>query len=520
MKNQNDVLEIEEQDLEVGPESSKGFLAWIEKVGNKMPHPLAMFLWIIGIVMVLSFLVSKAGVTAISPNTGEVIAVKNLISLETLIDFMKNFTPNFQKFPVLGTVVILATASGFAEKVGLFKTLIRMFLKDVRGNKIVFIAAFIAACGQMFGDSAFLVIPLIIAALFKGVNRHPVAGLVLGFAAVGGGYGSAVIPGGWDLILTPITINAAKLIDTNFDMTYMSGYYYTFAATFIIATTAAFVTIKFIEPRLGKYIPEGEEADEDEEALTEDQKTAGKKALIGLGLFLLTIFIMCVPQSSPFRSPEGSLVFKAPLMSSLQTIIVLFFFIPAAIYSKATKQVTTMKELAAILSEAVKGVAPFIVLSIVISQFLAFFASSNLGTILAIKGGEFLNSLSVPTVIICMLFLILVSFINLFIVSGSAKYLIFGPVFVPMLMQLGIHPAFTQVLYRMGDAMTNHLSPLNAFFVILLTLIQKYDKNVGMGTIFSYMVPYAIAYSIVISLFSLLWMSLGFAPGIGSTLWM
>lgn len=516
MRNEDQiVLQLEQENQE----GTRGFLAWIEKVGNKMPHPLAMFLWIIGIVMVLSFVVSKAGITAISPNTGEIITVKNLISTDTFIDFMKNMTPNFQKFPVLGTVVVLATASGFAEKVGLFKTIIRMFLKDVTGNKIVFISAFIAACGQMFGDSAFLVIPLIVAAIFKGVNRHPVAGLVLGFAAVGGGYGSAVIPGGWDLILTPITINSAKLIDLNFDMTFMSGYYYTFMATFIIATTAAFVTIKFIEPRLGKYIPEGENIEDDEEVLTDEQKSAGKKALFGLGLFLLVIFVLCTPQSSPFRSPEGSLVFKAPLMASLQTIIVLFFFIPAVIYAKLTKQVTSFKELTNILSEAVKGVAPFIVLAIVISQFLTFFASSNLGTILAIKGGEFLKSLSVPTAIICMLFLVLVSFINLFIVSGSAKYLIFGPVFVPMLMQLGIHPAFTQVLYRMGDAMTNHLSPLNAFFVILLTLIQKYNKNVGMGTIFSYMVPYAIAYFIVISIFSLVWMFLGFAPGIGSTLW-
>lgn len=493
-----------------------GILGLIEKFGNKMPHPLALFTYIIGITLILSFIINKMRITAILPNTGETIIVQNLISSDTLIDFMKNLVPNFQKFPVLGTVIVLATASGFAEKIGFFKTVIKMLLKNTKGNAVVFVAAFIASLGNMFGDSAFLVIPLIMAALFKGANRNPIAGLLLGYASVGGGYGSSIIPGGWDLVLTPITIDSARLIDTTFEMTYMSGYYFAFISTFLIAITSAIVTIKVIEPRLGKYIPKDEnESDEIEDELTPENVSAAKKALRGLAIYLIVVIIVCIPQSSPFRSPSGSLVFGAPLMECLRTLIILFFFIPAIIYAKATKQVTSVKDLATVLAEAVKGVAPFIVLAIVISQFLAFFAQSNLGTILAIKGGEFLKSLSVPTALICILFLILVSFINIFIVSGSSKYLIFGPIFVPMLMQLGIHPSFTQVLYRMGDALTNHVLPLNAFFVILLTLIQKYDKNIGIGTIFSYMIPYAIGYFIVITSFSLLWLFLGFPPGIG-----
>lgn len=501
--------------------NNSGLLNFIEVVGNKMPHPLALFLQITLITIVLSFILSKFGVSAISPSNGEVIKVKNLLSIQTLADFMKNFMTNFQNFPVLTNVMILSMASGFAEKIGFFKTIIEMFLKDTKGNKVVFIAAFIASLGNMFGDSAFLVIPLILAALFKGVNRHPVAGLLLGYAAVGGGYGTAIIPGGWDITLTPIAISAARLIDPTFDMTYMSGYYFTFVSTFVIAITASFVTIKFIEPRLGKYTPnENEIEDENSEKLTPEKINAAKKALIGLGIFIIIMIILCIPKSSPFRSATGSLVFGAPLMASLLTLVVLFFFIPAYIYARLTKQVTSMKDLANLLGEAVKGVVPFIVLSVVISQFLSFFAILNLGTILAIKGGELLRALAVPTPVVCILFLTLVAFINIFIISGSAKYLIFGPIFVPMLMQLGIHPAFTQVIYRMGDAVTNHLSPLNAFFIILLTLVQKYDKNVGIGTIFSYMLPYTIAYYIVISIFIIVWLLLGIDPGVGSTIFL
>lgn len=495
-----------------------GFLNFIEVVGNKMPHPLALFLYITFITILLSFILNKLNVSAISPSTGEIVEIKNLLSLNTLVLFMKNFMVNFQNFPVLTNVMILSMASGLAERVGFFKTIIEMFLKDTKGNKIIFIAAFIASLGNMFGDSAFLVIPLILAALFKGVNRHPVAGLLLGYAAVGGGFGTAIVPGGWDITLTPIAITAARLIDPNFDMTYMSGYYFTFVSTFIVALTATFVTVKFIEPRLGAYTPTEEDFDENNDKLTSEKIIAAKKALYGLLLFILIMIILCFPQSSPFRSETGSLVFKAPLMSSLLTLVVLFFFIPAVIYAKLTKQINSMKDLANLLGEAVKGVAPFIVLSVVISQFLSFFAISNLGTVLAIKGGEILKALAVPTPIICLLFLTLVAFINIFIISGSAKYLIFGPIFIPMFMQLGIHPAFTQVIYRMGDAITNHLSPLNAFFVILLSLVQKYDKKAGVGTIFSYMIPYTIAYYITISLFIIIWLLLGLNPGIGSSI--
>lgn len=507
-----------EKTMNNGAKKNSGFLNFIEVVGNKMPHPLTLFLQITAITIFLSFGLNKLGVSAVSPSSGEVVEVKNLLSLESLVYFMKNFIENFKNFPVLSNVMILSMASGFAEKVGFFRTIIEMFLKDTKGNKVVFVAAFIATLGNMFGDSAFLVIPLILATLFKGINRHPVAGLFLGYAAVGGGFGTAVIPGGWDLILTPITITAAKLIKPDFDMTYMSGYFFTFVATFVIAATTSFVTIKFIEPRLGKYTPGEEEIEENQEEVTPEKMAAAKKGLLGLLVFIVILVVLCYPQSSPFRSPTGSLVFGAPLMSSLMTLVVLFFFIPAYIYARLTKQVTCMKDLADLIGESVKGVVPFIVLSVVISQFLSFFAISNLGTVLAIKGGEILKTMAVPTPIICILFLSLVAFINIFIISGSSKYLIFGPIFVPMLMQLGIHPAFTQVIYRMGDAVTNHLSPLNAFFIILLTLVQKYDKNVGIGTIFSYMLPYTIAYYIVITSFILIWLFLGLDPGVGSTI--
>lgn len=498
------------------PKKESSFLKIIETIGNKMPHPLLLFIYISLIVVILSFILNKMGVYAISPSDGSKIEINNLLTLKTLIEFIKNFIGNFQSFPILAIVLILTMASGFAEKVGFFKAMINMYLKDSRGNKVIFIAAFVGSMGNLFGDSAFLVMPLILATIFKGVKRNPIAGLLLGYAAVGGGFGVSVIPNGFDAILTPISLTAARLIDPSFDMTYMSGYYLTFIGTFVVALTSTFVTVKYIEPRLGEYV--AQEKIEEEEEITLEKKMAVKKALLGILVFIVLIVVLCIPKTSPFRSPSGSLVIGSPLMSSITMLVALFFFIPAYIYSKATKQINNIKELANILGDNVKGLAPFIVLAVIISQFLYLFSISNVGTVLAIKGGELLNDLKVPTPIVCVLFIILVAVINIFIISGSVKYLILGPIFIPMFMQLGINPAFTQVMYRLADGITLALSPLNAFFIILLGLVQKYNKDIGIGSIFSYMIPYTIAYFIVMTCLILLWYFLGIAPGVGSSI--
>ncbi|CCL07212.1 Putative aminobenzoyl-glutamate transport protein (fragment) [Clostridioides difficile CD002] len=183
-------------------------------------------------------------------------------------------------------------------------------------------------------------------------------------------------------------------------------------------------------------------------------------------------------------------------------------------------KIKTVKDLNDILCQSMATMAPFIVLAIVIGQFLTLFSVSNLAQVLAIKGGALLNSLPLPPQVIILLFLVLVAFINIFVISGSTKWMIFGPVFVPILMQLNIHPAFTQFVYRLGDSVTNHLSPLNAFFIILLATVQKYDKNAGMGTIFSAMIPYTIGYFVVLAVLVVVWMTIGIPVGIGGQVWL
>ena len=496
-----------------------GFLAWIERVGNKMPHPFKMFMEITGFVLVCSLILGLMKVSAIHPATGETITVVNLISIDGLLLFTGNFVKNFQNFPVLGIVSILGVFTGICDRTGFFTTAIRMGLANVKGNAVVFIVAIIGVLGNQAGDASFILIPAITGAIFLGLGRHPLAGVFLGYASVGGGYTTSLIPGGWDVILTPITINAAQSMAPNFDMSLLSGYLMLFVSALLCATAATFVTVKVIEPMLGTYQPEGEI--DVNTSVSPEEARAVKKTAYAVLAFLVLLVALCLPSNSFLRNAEtGSLIFKAPLMANMQFIVIVVFALCGLVYGASVGKIRSIDDMAKLMEESVKTLAPFIVLAIVIGQFLFLFDQSKLGQVLAIRGGQFLASLPVPTQVIIIFFFILTAVVNLFIGSGGTKWLLMGPIFVPMLMQLNIHPAFIQIVYRLGDCATNHLTPLFAYFAILLTTTQKYDKNAGMGTLFSAMLPYSAVFLLVYAAQIFLWMTFNLPTGFGGGVWL
>ena len=484
---------------------NKGLLGVVERVGNKMPHPIAMFIGIIAIVLTLSLLLSLLGVSAVHPHSKETLLVKNMLSISALLEWASNVARNLQNFPVLASVTILAAATGLCEQTGVFATAIKSSLKNASGNGVVFVIALIGSCGNIAGDVAFLIVPSIAAAIFLGIGRHPLVGLFLGYATVGGGYGTNFVPGGWDVILTPVTIQSAQLLDPKFDMNLVSGYFMMVVGSICVALTATFVTVKFVEPKFGKYsgTPDGVEMNEGD--VKPEEAKALNRTLIALGLFLGAVVLSCIPESSFMRSPTGSLTVNAPLMKSLFALLLISFLIAGIVYGVGVGKITDIKDLATLLTKSISSIAPFIVIAIIVSQFLYLFNQSNLGTILAINGGNLLKDLTIPVVAVILIFFLMEGIADLFIVSGSARYLIFGPVFVPMFMQLGVHPAFVQMIHRTGGSICNHLTPLNSFFPVLLGLAQKYDKNIGMGTIFSTMIPYTIAYTLMYGALLVFW---------------
>lgn len=480
-----------------------------------MPHPMLLFGYLIVIVIVLSAVFSFMGTMLTNPTNGQEIRAFNLLSTDGLIYWGSSFVDNYQGFPVLAIVLIMGVATGLCEKTGFFTTAIKMSLSNVKGNGLVFFISFVSMFGVVIGDAAMILIPTLAAAIFYGTGRNPVAGILCAYAAVGASFGVQLIPGSsFDPTLTPITIAAARLMDPSYDMPLLSGYYLLFTMGLIVPIVNTIITVKIIEPKLGPYTGTPEDV-ENKSDLTAEERTAAKKAGLAVAIYLACLFIACIPSGSFLRNPQtGSLVVGAPLMASLRTILVLLFLIPGLVYGIALKKITCTKDFYDMLVASMKGLAGFAVLGIVIGQFLALFAKSNLGAMLSIAGGDALKTANMPFQLIVIIFFIFVVLINLLIISGGTKYLIFAPIFVPMFMQLGLHPTLVQVVYKIGDGMTNALSPLNSMFIVLLALCTKYDKKVGMGTIFSSMLPYSIANTIIATIVILVWITLGLPLGI------
>lgn len=191
-----------------------------------------------------------------------------------------------------------------------------------------------------------------------------------------------------------------------------------------------------------------------------------------------------LPKNGWLRGEEGSII-QSPFMSSIIFLMMLIFLIPGIVYGIMTKTIKNDKDIANLTSSSLETMAGFIVLIFFAAQFIALFNYTNMGTLIAVKGADFLQSIHLDGIPLLIAFILVSACINIFIAADSAKWAIMAPVFVPMFMQMGISPEITQVAYRIGDSATNIISPLMPFFPLVVAFAQRYGKNNGIGTVVS-----------------------------------
>lgn len=502
------------------PQKSNGlfekFLIWLERTGNKLPDPLTIFAALAGIVLIISFVGSMAQFSAVHPLTKKTITAVNLLSVEGLQRMISNAVSNFTGFPPLGIVLVAILGVGLAEKTGLFSALLRKTLVGRKGstNVIVAVIIFVAISANAAGDTGFIVMPPIAAMVFSAIGKNPLAGMLAAYAAVAGGFSANMIVNSLDVLVVGFTQAAVDLLDKSVIVNPASNWYFLMVSCVILTVVATWVTVKIVEPRMGVFKGTVETVEE----VTEQETKALKAAGIGLAVFLIIIAVLAVPESGLLREPKThSLIsYSSPFMRGLIFLLALAFFIPAYIYGKVSGKIQSDKDTAALLGQAMSEMGPYIVLSFVIAQFISYFNWSNLGIIMAIKGAELIKASGAPAPVLLVLFVILSATINMFIGSCSAKWAILAPIFVPMFMLLGFHPALTQMAYRIGDSITNVITPLLPYFVILLAFVKKYDKDIGMGTLMANMLPYTIAFFIIWTIQLLVWFALNLPLGPGA----
>ncbi|GAB3267736.1 p-aminobenzoyl-glutamate transporter [Arthrobacter pigmenti] len=470
------------------------FLQKIEVVGNKLPHPFILFVYLAIAIIVISWIVSLFDVTVVHPGSGETLEIRSLVSAEGLQFILNSMLENFTGFRPLGLVLAMMLGIGLAQKVGLFNTAIKKSLLKLPSKMITFGVFFIGIMGNIASDAAFIIVPPLAALIFYSVGRHPIAGLASGFAAVGIGFTANVLIAGTDALLSGIATEVAQTVESDAVVTPIDNWYFMSLSVPILATVGTIITERIVEPQLGKYTgPAPENAMEEVTPL--EARALRNSGLAGLAYLVVIAAAVLVP-NSPLRNEDGGIV-PSPFLDGIVPIILFFFVTVAVAYGVTDKKITSPSDVPKFMAETMKDMAGYIVLIFAIAQFLAYFEWSNIATWIAVNGAKLLESLGLTGILAIVAFVLVTVVLSFFITSGSALWALEAPIFLPLFMVLGFDPGFVQVAYRIADSSTNMITPLNPYIGVILSFMWVYNKKAGFGTLISMMLPYTIGFLVI-----------------------
>ena len=505
----------------------KGILNFIEKVGNALPHPATIFVILCGIIMVVSHVMAGMGVSVtydvLDKATGQmvpsIVTVTSLLSKEGIIGMLEGALTNFTGFAPLGTVLVAMLGVGVAEGTGLIGTALRKLVLSTPKTLITVVVVLAGVISNIASDAGYVVLIPLGAIVFLSMGRHPMAGLAAAFAGVSGGFSANIIFGPTDALLAGISTEAAKISDASASVGIADNWYFLVVSTILIAIVGTIVTEKIVEPRLGEY--KGSSDTKTSVELTTTEKKGLKYTGFASIVVAIILGITTIPQNALLRNAEtGSLIEKSPLMNSIVIIIAIIFLVLGVAYGIGAGSIKNDKDIIKEMSKTMSTMGGYIVLVFFAAQFVKYFSQSNVGTVIAVKGADFLKGANIEGVPLILGFILVTAFINLFMGSASAKWAIMAPIFIPMLMGMGFAPEFTQMAYRIGDSSTNIISPLMTYFALIVSFSEKYDKESGIGTMISTMVPYSVAFLISWSVLLIVWMTLKLPLGPGATIFM
>lgn len=490
-------------------EAMSGFLDFVERTGNKLPDPLTLFFGMAWAVLLLSMILAGIGVEVTSPADQSVIKVINLLSAEGIRKVMTEIPKNFALFPPFAVVLVCMIGIGVAEKSGLISVALKKTVTIVPSSLLPATLVFAGVMSNMASDAGYIVLTPLGAVLFAAFGRHPIAGLTAAFAGVSGGFSANLLLSSLDPLLAGLSTTAAQLVDKNYSVLPTANYYFMIISTFLVTLVGAFVTTKIVEPRLGKW-EGGVSEDLSSGELTAVEKKGLTWALGWVVLFSIILLAVTVPNNGILRDENATL---KPFYASIVPLIMIFFLGAGLTFGVKTGTIKSDRDLNRMLSETMASLGPFIALVFIMAQFVAFFSWSNIGIVIAIKGAALLESIGFTGLPLLFCFIFVTAFLNLFMGSASAKWAIMAPVFVPMFMLMGYSPEIAQNSYRIGDSVTNIISPLLPYYPIIIAFARKYKPDLGVGTLISLMLPYSLSFLITWSLLFTAWFLLGLPIG-------
>lgn len=493
----------------------------IERIGGALPESNILFLILTAIIIVLSCFIQG---TYKSISSGQTYDVINMASVTGLRWIIYNFIENFRHYPPLGIVIVGVIGFNFAEKVGVLGTLIKAVGNTTPEKFILPVIVFVGINSSIASDAGYIVLIPLAGALYAGLGKNPLTGIAAAFASVSAGFGAALIPTPGDGLLGSITrgvvVNTMGMEFTlnEVTMNLLFMIFSTFYLTFIISV----VTKRFIEKRANHHkftVPE--EGSIKIGALDDTERQGLKKAGISLAIVLLILIVFyAIGVLSPFEhiTESGEITIKNPLLDNIIVIMVLIFLFPSISYGKAVGKICNTKEYISITTNAMSDMAYILVFAIFAGNFLAIFSHSGLDKFISNTGARMLIDLNIQNnFALLIMFILICCFINLFMGSASAKWVLLSPVFIPMLMNVSnfsLSPDQIQAAYRIADSSTNIITPLMTYAGVILIFAKKYVPKFEIGDLISLMVPYSICILLSWTAFFIVWLKLGIPFGI------
>ncbi len=509
------------------PAAPKGamarFLGVIERVGNMLPHPATLFLILAVAVMVASEVATWFDLVAEHPGkknpdgTAVLIQPVSLLTVDGLHLILKNLVTNFTGFAPLGTVLVALLGIGIAESSGLIGTALRLLVLKAPRRLLTAVVVFAGVISNTASEVGYVLLIPMAAMIFQAAGRHPIAGLAAAFAGVSGGYSANLLLGTIDPLLSGLTQEAARLVDPAIEVSPACNYYFMFVSTFFVTVTVTFVTEKIVVPRLPAFTPptaaeQAEHLRPLSAAEARGLKAATAVAALGVGWLLWGT----VPADGFLRDPATGDLLKSPLMTGIVALIFLFSALMGLAYGIGAGTIKNDAAAMKGMAKSMETLGGYLVLVFFAAQFVKFFEWTNLGLIFAVKGAEGLRATGISGIPLLVSFTVIAATINLVMGSASAKWALMAPIFVPMLLLLGYPPELTQAAYRVGDSVTNVISPMMSYFALIIAFVQRYDAKAGIGTLVALMLPYSIALWLVWAALLMVWMWLGLPFGPGS----
>lgn len=493
------------------------FLNGIEKAGNKLPDPAMLFFLLLVFVWVLSAILAPIDFGEVHPLTGEDLVINNQLTGDSLASFLANMINTFVLFAPLGIVLVAMLGVGVAEHSGWIDAGLKKLLGFTPRSLLTPMLILIAIVSHTAADAGYVLVIPLGGVIFYAAGRHPLAGIAAAFAGVSGGFSANFIPSAIDPLLMSFTLEAARILDPAIELNPLNNIYFTGLSSILIVTVGWFITDKIVEPRLKDIEVDG---DEDEMPKLETVTKKESRAFwLGFGAMILGIvglFLWAWPEGSALRDPNwdnpevSSLFsFQAPLMQAIVPLIFVLLLIPGVVYGYASGKYKSSKDMIDNMTKSMESMGYYVVMAFFCALFIDAFGKSNIGLMVALKGANFLEALALPGSITIVGIVFLSMIVNLLVGSASAKWALIAPIFVPMLMQLGISPDLTQAAYRVGDSVSNIITPLLPYFPLVVVFCKRYVKKTGIGTLISMMIPYSIIFAVTWTLFLLVYWWIG-----------